>query len=204
MGESITAQAASEAPQWLYFGAGPITDRLGSLWDDNAATEDWQGLSFINCARPVTVAGTAGTWLLDALTQSGNAVHVRNETDGAVTFQTSDGSFSTEEDLDSGTTTHENTVTITINVTDAAGDNIANAQTAVYLTSDRTQLMNEDTVAGVATEAYNYTGDVEVEVRVRKGSTGATKYIPDSRISTITGDGLTENFRLIEDTNNAS
>ena len=75
-----------------------------------------------------------------------------------------------------------NPITLIVTVQDEDTDPVATAQVAIYKTSDRTQLMNEDTNAsGVAEQAY--AGDsAAIEIRVRKSSTGATKYVPFSTL----------------------
>lgn len=101
------------------------------------------------------------------------------------------------------TVTFSGSVTVTITVKDEAGDPIHNVQTAVYKTSDRTEIMNEDTnSSGIATETYTGTTPVEVEVRCRKASAGSTKYINYSSLQTITTSGLSLSVTLREDTNN--
>jgi len=103
------------------------------------------------------------------------------------------------------TVTLEISVTITITVKDIEGNLISNAQTAVYATDDDTELMNEDTVSGVATESYGGTLPREVRVWIRKASSGATKYKNYSSIQTITSAGLTLTVTMVEDPyNNAT
>ncbi len=61
-------------------------------------------------------------------------------------------------------------------------------------------LMNEETNAsGIATEAYNYSTDKNVIVRIRRASTG-TNYLPHSSAQTITTTGLDIKVTLLEDT----
>ena len=95
-------------------------------------------------------------------------------------------------------------VTVTITVKDEDGNLLDNVQTAVYKTSDRTEIMNEDTVSGVATENYTGSTPVEVEVRCRKASAGATKYRNYSSIQNIGTSGLEMSVTLVEDPYNAA
>lgn len=90
-------------------------------------------------------------------------------------------------------------VTVTVTVKDEGGTLLDNVQTAVYKTSDRTEIMNEDTVSGVATENYTGSTPVEVEVRCRKASSGATKYVNYSSVQNISASGLTMTVTMIED-----
>lgn len=96
-------------------------------------------------------------------------------------------------------------VSVTITVKDEDGNLLDNVQTAVYKTSDRTEIMNEDTVDGVAQENYTGSTPVEVEVRCRKASLGATKYKNYSSAQTIGASGLTMTVTMAEDPyNNAT
>jgi hypothetical protein len=96
-------------------------------------------------------------------------------------------------------------VSVTITVKDTDGNLLDNVQTAVYKTSDRTEIMNEDTVSGVAQENYTGSTPVEVEVRCRKASSGATKYKNYSSTQTIGTGGLTMTVTMVEDPyNNAT
>ncbi len=99
-----------------------------------------------------------------------------------------------------------NSVNLTITVQDEAGDPIQDAQTAIY-TDDaaRTELMNEDTLSsGIATQPYNYIGDQDIEVRVRKASPGDTQYINFSTLGKIESGGYSLLVTLAEDPNNAN
>jgi len=82
---------------------------------------------------------------------------------------------------------------LTVTVQDKDTNPIENVQTAIYKISDRTEFMNKDTNAsGVATEPYTGATPVDVEIRCRKASAGATKYKNYSTLGTITG-----NFDLL-------
>lgn len=127
--------------------------------------------------------------------------------DGIVDINATNGanpaeSKTTETGSPKGATIITNAVTLTITVQDASQTVIQNVQTAIYKTSDDTELMNEDTNAsGIASESFNYPGsDVDVYIRVRKSSTGATRYVdPDDIAATITADGLSTTITLYED-----
>jgi hypothetical protein len=100
------------------------------------------------------------------------------------------------------TVTISSSVTVTITVKDEDGNLIDGVRTGVFKTSDKTEIMNEDTVSGVATENYTGSTPVEVEVRCRKASSGSTKYKNYSSIQTIDSNGLTLSVRMVEDPNN--
>ncbi|NIS52196.1 MAG: hypothetical protein GWN94_13965, partial [Phycisphaerae bacterium] len=96
-------------------------------------------------------------------------------------------------------------VPVTITVYDAYDGNTEdNVQTAVYKVSDRTEIMNEDTVSGVASENYTGATPVSVEVRCRKASSGADKFKNYSSTQTIGTGGLTLSVTMERDPNNAS
>ena len=115
------------------------------------------------------------------------------------------GTLSYKKARSGDTVTISSSVTITITVKDQAGTLLDNVQTAIYKTSDRTQIMNEDTSSGVATENYTGSTPVEVEVRCRKASSGATKYKNYSSVQTVGTGGLTLTVTLLEDLyNNAT
>jgi hypothetical protein len=95
-------------------------------------------------------------------------------------------------------------VSVTITVKDTDGVAIQNVQTAVYLTSDRTEILNGDTNgSGVITGSFGGATPAEVEVRCRKGSSGATRYKNFSSIQTIAATtGLTLAVTMFVDPNN--
>jgi hypothetical protein len=114
------------------------------------------------------------------------------------------GTVSYKKNRAGDTVVISSSVPVTITVKDEDGNLLTDVQTAVYKTSDRTQIMNEDTVGGVATENYTGSTPVDVEVRCRKTSPGATKYLPYSSLQIIGPGGLTLSVTLIEDPINTS
>jgi hypothetical protein len=112
------------------------------------------------------------------------------------------GTLSYKKARSGDTVNISSSVTITITVKDQGGNLLDSVQTAIYKTSDRTQIMNEDTSSGIATENYTGSTPVEVEVRCRKASSGATKYKNYSSIQTVGTTGLTMTVTLAEDPNN--
>jgi len=100
-----------------------------------------------------------------------------------------------------GATKIVNTVNITIKVQNTDRQPIQDAQTSVkLLNSPYTQLMNEDTLSsGLAVEGYNYTGDVDVVVSVRKSDDlDNPRYKAHSSVQTISDSGLTLTITLVE------
>jgi hypothetical protein len=91
-------------------------------------------------------------------------------------------------------------VVVSVTVVDGTNTPIENAQTTIRLSSDNSEIINTDTNAsGVA--AGNFTGSVPAAalVKVRKSSTGDTRYENFSTTSTITTDGLSLTVVLTED-----
>lgn len=135
---------------------------------------------------------------------SGNTYDVYNSSGSAITINKAGTPASDPTTYEGSTVTYVGSVDIVITVKDEGGNLLDNVQTAVYKTSDRTQLMNEDTVSGVASDSYSGSTPVEVEVRCRKASGGATKYINYSSVQNLTSSGLYMTVTLREDTLNAA
>jgi hypothetical protein len=129
---------------------------------------------------------------------------IYNNSAGAVTLSVGTAAVPTIRNGGGASTTVNSSVTLYIIVKDEDGDPIQNVQTAVYKTSDRSQIVNQDTdINGEVDTSYSGTTPVEVEVRCRKGSSGATKYVFYSSIQTIaTTTGLSMSITLEEDPNN--
>lgn len=110
------------------------------------------------------------------------------------------GTISYYKERSTDTVTISSSVSVTVTVKDTGQNLLSNVQVGVFKTSDRTQIMNEDTVTGVASENYTGSTPVEVEVRCRKSSSGSTVYKHYSSIQNISGSGLTLDVTLEEDT----
>ena len=174
------------------------------LWNENI---DIENCSFIanTLGAAIEMPSNVGTpYDYDDLLFSGNTNDVLNSSGNAITITKTDASNPATSE--GAAVTFSGSVTIKITVKDTDGNLLADVQTAVYKTSDRTELMNEDTVAGVATEAYTGATPVDVEVRCRKGSHPGTKYKSFSSLQTVAaGTGLALSVTLEEDTyNNAT
>lgn len=175
------------------------------LWNENIDIED---CNFIANVDPPGGAGiempsNVGTpYDFDDLIFSGNTKDVLNSSGAAITITKTGTSDPTTSE--GAAVTFSGSVTITVTVKDTDGAVIAGVQTAVHKTADRTELMNEDTnAAGVASQAYTGATPVEVEVRCRKASLGATKYINFSSIqNVVASSGLSLSVILAEDTEN--
>ncbi len=124
---------------------------------------------------------------------SGNTDDVLNSSGSAIIVNNSGGSNGSSSE--GSAVTFLTAIDLNITVQDEATDPIENAQVAIYKIEDypRTQLMNEDTnSSGLATQSYSG-GVADIEIRVRKSSTGTTRYFPVSTLGT-TG---TSDFNLL-------
>jgi len=94
-----------------------------------------------------------------------------------------------------------NTVFLTVNVENSAG--VAISGVAVYIATASggiVELMSEYTTpAGVAQESYNYLGTMPITVRLRKSSTGDTRYYPITAVGEIGTGGFTLTAVMSED-----
>lgn len=132
---------------------------------------------------------------------TGNEAVYINIGSGTVTINIAGGGDTPSIRTAGATVIVNNAVTLTINVVDSNNNPVETAQTAIYRSSDNTQLMNGDTNAsGVATDTFNFTSDTNIYIRVRKSSDGQTRYYPASTTGTITSSGFTATITLIEDT----
>ena len=164
--------------------------------------------NFISCPKAVHIPA-AGTYGFNALMFSSNTYDIENSSAGGAVYidRTNASNPDPAKLLNSGaplgtTTINPLSVYLTIYVEDEAGAAVVGASVAIYKASDMTQLMNELTVAwdskARAQEAYSYTVDTPIIVRVRKSSTG-TRYSPLSTTGTITSSGFTLTAVLTED-----
>ena len=100
-------------------------------------------------------------------------------------------------------TTVQNTVTLTVSVEDTAAQAIPYARVRIENASTGTLIS-----AGIANQngvyvdsGYSYSGDLGVNVVVRKNSPGDQRYLPVTAPATITSSGLSLTISMIEDAN---
>lgn len=184
------------------------------------STNNIKRINFITSGTPTTQhlvhLNTAGTYTVnfDAMKFFGNYASATlwhgensaNNTNTVTVSATNQANPSATEfnntGIPAGTIVVSNDVNLTITVEDSSGNAIELAQTAIYKTSDNTELMNKDTNAsGVATATFNYVADTDIYIRIRKSSTGSTRYLPFSTTGTIPAGGFTLAVTLAEDTN---
>lgn len=170
---------------FIQAGAGHALE-IDTAGDYTATNIEFSGFNASNSQPDSAIDVTAGTGTVNITVSGGaSANYTYNSAGATVNILTS--------------------VLVTINVVDEAGNDVNTAQTSVYLTADDTQVMNEDTVSGTATEAFTGSTPAACYIRVRKGSTGSTKYIPASTTGTIeSSTGLTTTVVLREDSINAT
>jgi len=173
------------------------------LWDEDIDIQDCNFIANTTGAA-IEMPSAAGTpYSYTRLYFDGNTYDVLNSSGSAITINKSGTPASDPSTYEGSSVTFQGSVDITITVKDADGNVLENVQTAVYKLSDRSELMNEDTNAsGVAAETYSGSTPVNVEVRCRKASTGATKYLNFSSNQEISSSGLTMTVTLLEDPNN--
>lgn len=158
--------------------------------------------SFINCASGIHIT-ESGSYTFNSLQFTGGTYDIINESGGVVIINSVESNPTSYSNIGVGSETSiVNAVFLTVNTEDQAGSAVSDAAVAVYTISGGqiiTELMNELTVAGQAEEIYNYLGNQNIEVRVRKSSTGTTRYYPYKTSGTIDDGGYTLTAVLIED-----
>jgi hypothetical protein len=105
----------------------------------------------------------------------------------------------------SASTTINASVPVNITVKDTDGSAVATCQVGCYKISDRTEIFatTDTDASGAVSESFSGSTPVEVEVRCRKASSGATRYVNYSSKQTIeSSTGLTMTVTLVEDPNN--
>lgn len=158
--------------------------------------------NFINCPDGVEIT-VSGTVVFNNLQFAGCTYDIEySAPSGWLTINAEESNPSTYHVTSGGGgVTINNAVPVSIHVIDQGGTDIQNAQTAIYNVSGMTNLLNADTdVQGLAGYSHNYAGDVDIAIRVRKSSSGDTRYFPFDGTGTIDDNGFTLNVRLTEDT----
>jgi len=192
---------SSELIQFSHSGS----DFIGNSLDQ--CTQVTIGNSFV---RNCTFSGTAATsasllWsgnmdmmycAFNNLSFSGNDFDVLSQYTGTLVINSTDSTVSsyTASSSPDGDVSIINNVFLTVNVED--GDAIAIESASVWIATDelaasRTVLMNEYTTgAGIAVANYNYLGDQEIILRIRKSSDGDIKYENVNAVGSIDNSGF--------------
>lgn len=180
------------------FSATTATD-AAILWNENINIKNSNFNANTTGAGIEHPSATGSPYTHDGLKYSGNTYDVYNSSGSSITINNTNGSNGST--YTGSTVTFQTAITLKITVQDEDTNPIQNAQVAIYKTSDRTELMNKDTdVNGEASTSYSG-GATDIEVRVRKSSTGDTKYIPFSTLGTTGTTDFEFLVTLQEDTN---
>lgn len=168
-------------------------DSDGIILDDE--TLNLTDCNFINPTEhgvQVTISGELDFYDMLFYGTSGSGPYdVENTTAGILTINNFDSNTQYAENTGGGSTVFNTGVPLQITVKNITGSGITDAQCSIWKSDDDSQLMNEDSVAGVATENYNYPGSaVDIYWRVRKSSVGATRYLPQSGTGEIDDGGF--------------
>jgi hypothetical protein len=178
----------------------------GGLLIDDDDTDSLSDLSFISGPSGHAIyVSVSGSYQLTNFTYTGYGAtgttdaSVFNNSSGIVILNINGGDSPTYRNGVGSTTFIKNSVDLTITVVDTNNNKINNA--SVYIEdSNNNELMNEYTNAqGVATETYNYVGDEDILIRIRKSSTGATRYYPIRTTGKIESTGFTLTAVMSED-----
>jgi hypothetical protein len=153
----------------------------------------------------MTVRNMAVTGYNASNNQNDSTFHIKR-TSGTVTINLINCTGTYSYRTDGATVNLAVSVTVTVTVVDTDNAPIQNAQTSVHLVSDGSEVINADTdSSGIVTTSFSGTTPADCYIRIRKGSTGATKYIANSTTGTIqSGTGLSVTIVMQEDPNNAT
>ena len=162
---------------------------------------DMTNCNFANCSRAIVFESVVTPTTFSYLTFGGNTYDVRNESQGAITINYEYGTKPTTEDIGTATTTVQSSVPVTITVVDVDNNPIEFAQVGVYVGA--TQIINTDTdIDGVATGSWTGAVPANAVYKVRKSTTGGTRYVAVSGPGAIeSGSGLSVKVVLREDPN---
>jgi hypothetical protein len=152
----------------------------------------------------ITFTGYGGTPGSNLTSSSGSTdAAVYNNSGKEITINiTGSGTTPSVRNGAGATTIVVSSVPLAVTVIDTATNPIQTAQVAIYLTSNDSELLNDDTdVNGEVSGSYSGGTPAAIYIRVRKSSTGDTKYIPASTTGSITSSGFSITITLREDPN---
>ncbi len=156
------ADQTGTAPKLSRFGAGPITNSLGSIVM-SSATDSTNHCSFFNNARATDLL-TTGTYTYSNNNFSGNLVDIRNDSNGAATVAVigDGGAPTTIEDINGAATTLDNARVLTIiNL-------VAGSELRIFKVSDESELDGIESSGTSFTYPYNYVADVDIYIIIQK------------------------------------
>lgn len=187
-----TAKAMLATNPSVITGCHFISDGTGHAMEcATTGTYDWTD----NTDEGYT--GTRGTNLTPA-SGSVNAMFY-NSSGGLITLNVSGGQSPSVRNSAGSTTQVNNNVTVTITVQDEATDPIENAQVAVYNSTTHAELSNELTNAS-GISSFSVAASTDFYARIRKSTTGSTRYFPIETIGNSGTTGTSLTVTLIENT----
>lgn len=156
-------------------------------------------------AIEITTAGTynfSGNFFNSYGASGTTNAAIYNNSGGAVTLNiTNGGGTPTVRNGAGASTTINNAVSLTVTVLNTLGSAISNARVAIYKSSDNSEITNQLTnVSGQIVASYAFTSNESIYIRVRKSSTGTTRYVPNDSSGTITSTGFSATITLLADT----
>jgi len=158
--------------------------------------------TFNNCPHGVNIV-QSGSFTFDTMTFNNCTYDVELSADSSdIVILATDSNVATYEITGiSGTVDIQNAVTLKVTAIDQDGLPVQSALVRMHTTASSTVVLSGYTnTSGIISDSYNYAGEEEVLLRIRRASSGLTKYEPYSSLGTITNAGLTITATLIEDT----
>jgi len=153
--------------------------------------------NFINNPTAVSVA-SPGTLTLDACFFSGNSIDIEflGSAGQTLTVLKTNGSDPSSTYTPNGGTVYfaPSVVDLKVYVKDEDGNNLNGIRVAIFTSPGLVELMNEETVDGLATESFSYVSPEDITVRVRKQG-----YVPVNQSSQIGEAGLLVYITLSDD-----
>jgi len=149
----------------------PVSGTYAMIFNATSDATAVTNCNFINCNRAIKIT-VAGTYTFSNLQFSGNIYDIENSSTGAITINATNGTnVSTFINTNGGTTTINNSVTLTVTVQNSVGAAIQNARVAIYKSTNivaGSELLSGLTnSSGVVTSSYQYLGNQNIVIRVR-------------------------------------
>lgn len=152
-GTTNTSQSASAEPRVSRFGCGPVTDVYAACRLPVTADDDVVNCTWINNGRATSVTEVA-TYAFTGHSFSGNAVGVRNDSNGSVTVNVSNGESpgSNTENVGSASTTINATYDYTLT------NLVSGSEVRIFKDSDSSELAGVESSG--TTFTYQHAGTV--------------------------------------------
>lgn len=191
--------------EFKFTGASNITLNSGTNY---VLTVEYSGGSVgntVDVGRDASAPGAAGNFAtyngVSWTAVSGSDACFYVYTGGQVILNiTNNGGTPTVRNALGCSTTINNAVSLNVTVLNTIGSPIQNARVAIYKTSDNSEITNQLTnSSGQITASYAYLSNESIYIRVRKSSTGTTRYINNDSSGTITSTGFSATVTLLTD-----